>query len=86
MRWVFVRKNEGKDQNIPNLFLFSRWYFRVSHQEGRESTLDASESDDAPGFIAGTSDFPLGREVRMGHLVYRKIDEVTEATSTSNFR
>ena len=76
-------KNEGKDQNIRILFLFSRWPFRVSDPEGK-STLGASESGDAPGLIAGTSDFPSGREVRMGHLAYRKTSKVMEATS--NFR
>ena len=62
------------------LFLFSRWPFRVSDPEGK-STLGASESGDAPGLSAGTSDFPSGREVRTGLLAYRKIGKVTEATS-----
>ena len=48
---------------------------------GGISTLGASESGDAPELIVGTSDFPPGREVRMGHLAYRKIGKVTEATS-----
>ena len=44
----------------------------ISDPEGK-STLSASELGDAPGLIAGTSDFPAGREVRMGHLAYQKI-------------
>ena len=59
---------------------FKKAHFRVSDLGG-ESTLDASESGDAPGLIAGTSDFSPGREVRMGHLAYRKTGKVTEATS-----
>ena len=63
--------------------MLSRWPFRVSDPGGK-STLGASESGDAPEPIAGTSDFPPGWEVRMGHLAYRKIGKVTEVTS--NFR
>ena len=77
-------KNDGKDQNIRILFLLSRWLFRVSDLGGK-STLGASESGDAPGLIAGASDFPPGREVRMGHLAYRKIGKVTEASSNFKF-
>jgi hypothetical protein len=33
---------------------------------------------DAPGFIADTSDFPSGREVRTGHLAYQKIGKVAD--------
>jgi hypothetical protein len=63
--------------------MFSRCsFFRVSDPGGKP-TLGASKSGDARcELIAGTSDFPPGREVQMGHLAYRKIGKVvTEATS-----
>ena len=56
-RIVSLKQKCWEGPKYSHLVPVLRWPFRVSDPGGK-STLDASESGDAPGLIAGTSDFP----------------------------
>ena len=75
------RKLEEKMRERTEIFVpcscFQDGLFVISGPEGK-STFGASESGNVPGFVAGTSGSPSGREVRTGHLAHRNVGNVTE--------